>query len=170
MSGQYCLDANVLITAWYKSYPRHIFPSLWEQIAKCRSDIILIKPIFNEIEPILLTDKNLPTDKKREKYALRVWMEENRFESTDINDEIIVVSLALEKEYEISSESKGAGQNDMMLIAYAKIMRKIVVTFEGEQIQKPGKKSNYKIPLICREQVVNCINFIKLIERLLIKV
>ncbi len=34
MSGQYCLDANIFVTAWYKSYPRHIFSSLWEQISR----------------------------------------------------------------------------------------------------------------------------------------
>jgi hypothetical protein len=113
MSGQYCVDANIFLAAWYKSYPRHIFSSLWKQLSECRSDIILIKPIFDEIEPISPSDKKLPIEKKREKYPLRVWMEENRFNATDINDETNAVSLSLEKEYEISSESKGAGQNDM---------------------------------------------------------
>ena len=45
MSGQYCVDANIFLAAWYKSYPRHIFSSLWQQISECRNDIILIKPI-----------------------------------------------------------------------------------------------------------------------------
>ena len=58
----------------------------------------------------------------------------------------------------------------MTLIAYAKIMDKTVVTFEGEQPQKPGKKSNYKIPLICREQNVECIDFIKMLQCLDIRV
>ena len=49
MSGQYCVDANIFLAAWYKSYPRHIFSSLWQQISECRNDIILIKSIFDEI-------------------------------------------------------------------------------------------------------------------------
>lgn len=170
MSGQYCIDANIFLAAWYKSYPRHIFSSLWQQISECRNDIILIKPVFDEIEPVSSSDRKLSMEKKRKKYPLRMWMEENRFDATDINDEINAVSLELEKEYEVSGESKGAGQNDMTLIAYAQIMDKTVVTFEGEQPQKPGKKSNYKIPLICREQNVECIDFIKMLQCLDIRV
>ncbi len=173
MSGQYCVDANVFITAWYDryiGYPPRIFPSLWKQLSECRSDIVLIKPIFDEIEPISPPDKKLSIEKKREKYPLRVWMEENQFDVTDINDETKAVSLDLEKEYEINSESKGAGQNDITLIAYAKIMDKTVVTFEAKQPQKPGKKSNYKIPLICQEQDVACINFIDMLDSLNIRV
>lgn len=49
-------------------------------------------------------------------------------------------------------------------------MNKTVVTFEREQTQKPAKKSNYKIPLICRDQEVCCINFVKMLQNLKIKV
>ena len=170
MNGQYCVDANIFITAWYKSYPIDIFSSLWEQISKCRNDIILIKPIFNEIEPISPSDKKLSKEKKIAKYPLRIWMEENRFDATEINDDTSSESLALEKKYEIHSESTGAGQNDITLIAYAKIMGKTIVTFESEQPQKPVKKNKYKIPLICQEQNVECIDFIKMLQKLGIRV
>lgn len=170
MSGQYCTDANIFLTAWYKSYPRHIFFSLWKQLSEYRNEIILIKPIFDEIEPFSPSDRKLPFDKKKKKYPLRVWLEKNRFDTTDIDDETNAVSLDLEREYKISNESKGAGQNDITLIAYAKIMGKTIVTFEAEQPQPPGKKSNYKIPLICREQDVVCIDFIKMLHHLNIRV
>jgi hypothetical protein len=26
---QYCLDANVLITAWHHAYPQDLFPEIW---------------------------------------------------------------------------------------------------------------------------------------------
>lgn len=57
-------------------------------------------------------------------------------------------------------------RNDITLIAYAMVTGKTVVTFEGEQPQKPGKKCNYKIPLICHEQSVECINFVAMLDRL----
>lgn len=170
MSGQYCLDANTLITAWNSGYTMRVFPSLWKQLAQCRNDLVLIKPVFDEIDPISSADKNLPKAKKREKYSLRVWMIENYFDAEPITDEINAVSLELEKEYETNNNPKGANQNDITLIAYAKVKEKTVVTFEEEQPQKPGKKKNYKIPLICNEQGVECIKFVTMLDRLDIRI
>lgn len=170
MSGQYCLDANIFISAWNSRYPLMVFPSLWEQLAQCRNDLVLIKPVFDEIDPVSSADTKMPLSKKREKYPLRVWMMENHFEATAITDEINAVSLELEKAYETNNDPKGANQNDITLIAYAKVEIKTVVTFEENQPQKPGKKNNYKIPLICDEQGVECIKFVTLLERLDIRI
>ncbi len=170
MSGQYCLDANIFITAWNSGYPIRVFFSLWEQLAQCRNDFVLIKPVFDEIDPISSADKKLPMAKKREKYSLRVWMIDNHFDAEPITDEINAVSLELEKEYETNNDPKGANQNDIILIAYAKVKEKIVVTFEEEQPQKPGKKKNCRIPLICDEQGVDCINFVAMLDRLGIRI
>ena len=166
MSGKYCVDANILITAWQISYPPRIFLPIWNQIAQHRDDIVLIKPVFDEIEPISSSDRKLGVDKKREIYPLRVWLEESRFVVSDISDEVNAVSLDLEREYETDNESKGAGQVDITLIAYAKEMNKTVVTLEAEQPHKPGKKSNYKIPLICQELGVDCNTFIEMLDQL----
>ncbi len=170
MSGQYCVDANIFITAWYIHYPPRIFSPLWKQIAECRDDIVLIKPVFDEIEPISSSDFKLYRDKKREKYPLRIWLEEGNFSVPNISVEVNAVSLALEREYETSNESKGAGQIDITLISFAKIMRKTVVTFEVLQPQKPGKKYNFKIPLICQEQGVDCNNFITMLDQLDVRI
>ncbi len=77
--------------------------------------------------------------------------------------------MLLEKEYKITTASRGAGQNNITLIAYAKITNNTVVTLEGKQSEKPKKKSNYKIPLICKEQDVKCIKFIDMLEKLKIR-
>jgi hypothetical protein len=168
--SQYCVDANIFITAWRVGYPIEVFLSLWGQLAESKDEIILIKPIFVEIDPISPADNKLTVDKKREKYPLRMWLQENDFVETPVNDDISPVSLELEKEYEINDVSKGAGQKDITLIAYAKIMNKTVVTLEAIQTQKPGKKCNYKIPLICDEQNVRCIDFVSMLKELNIRV
>jgi len=170
MSGQYCLDANIFIAAWNSGYPIRVFFSLWEQLAQCRNDLVLIKPVFDEIDPISSADKALSKAKKREKYSLRVWMIDNHFDAEPITDEINAVSLELEKEYETNNNPKGANQKDITLIAYAKLKEKTVVTFEEKQPQKPGKKKNYKIPLICNEQSVECIKFVTMLDRLDIRI
>ena len=170
MSGDYCVDANIFITSWYKDYPPRILSPLWELIAKHKDDIIIIKPVFNQIEPISSADRKLSIPLKREKYPLRIWLEDNGFTAETVSDEINSISLLLEKEYETSNASKGADQIDILLIAYAKYNGKTVVTFEAEQPQLPGKRYNYKIPLICREQGVNCINFIEMLDLLKINI
>lgn len=170
MSGKYCLDANILIDAWHKSYPPRIFHPLWKQIALNKHKIELIKPIFNEIEPIQSSDRRLSIKDKKVKYPLRVWLEENRFSVTEINHKVNTLSLELEKKYETDNTSRGAGQIDITLIAYAKEMNKTIVTFEGEQKQVPKKKYNYKIPLICDELGVVWKTFIEMLDLLDIRI
>ena len=149
MSGLYCLDANVFITCWNDTYPIDIFPSLWKQIAQHQSDIILIKPIYDQI--IVKKD------------PLTKWLKKNHFFSIPIDDETEKLSLKWEGKYQVRDESKGVDQKDIKLIAYTKRENKIVVTLEGEQSQKPSKKYNYKIPLVCSKEKVPCLNFVEMI-------
>ena len=68
----YCIDANVFITAWYVTYPKKTFPTLYRELeSKLSSQIILIKPIFDEIEPIPGGDKKLDILNKNEKTIYR---------------------------------------------------------------------------------------------------
>ena len=156
MSAEYCIDASVIIAAWQEDYPKDVFPSLWPQLAEHRTDMVLIKPIYEQIDPA--------------KSLLRMWMVDNGFKSIPIDGEVEELSLLLEKEYQVREKSKGADGKDIKLIAYAKINNKIVVTDEEEQPQKPVKKYNYKIPLICDEKEMECINFIEMIRRLGIRI
>ena len=133
-------------------------PSLWEKIARYQNDIILIKPIYDQI---VSNDSQ-----NRGKDPLSIWLGENRFIKTPIDNETKKLSLQLEAKYQITDQSKGVDQQDLTLIAYAKIENKTVVTLEGKQDQKPREKRNYKIPLVCREQGIPCVNFIGMIEDL----
>lgn len=66
MNDCFCVDANIFITAWNSDYPKRTFPSLWDELAKHKSQIILIKPIYDEIDPISSSDKHKsPSEKKR---------------------------------------------------------------------------------------------------------
>ncbi|MEA1994983.1 MAG: DUF4411 family protein [Campylobacterota bacterium] len=166
----YCVDANIFIAAWHDNYPINIFPSLWKEFANKKNEIILIKPIFDEIEPISFSDNRLDIAKKRTRYPVRMWLIENGFTETSIDDDINKTSLELEKEYEINDISKGTGSKDILLISYAKEKNKTVVTLEGNQLQKPKEKYKYKIPLVCQEQDVGCINFVQMIDGLGIRI
>ena len=156
MSGKYCADANIFIECWNRIYPPCIFPSLWEQISQRRNYIILIKPIYDQI-----FQGESPGESQD---PLRVWLRKNNFSATPIDGETEKLSLELEKKYQITDQSKGVDQNDLTLIAYAKKENKIVVTLEGRQDQKPRKKRNWKIPLVCQEEKISCVDFVEMVR------
>lgn len=161
MNANYCIDASAFIAAWNVSHPIDVFPSLWSQLANHRTDMILIKPIFDQIDP-----KKDKADK-----SLREWMIDSQFVPIPINKFVEGRSLELEKEYQIRKDSKrGVDENDLKLIAYAMLYEKAVVTAEGKQHNKLEKKCNSKIPLVCKEQGVKCINFVGMLKSLCIKI
>ena len=170
MKAHYCLDANTLIVAWNVHYPETVFPSLWRKFAPHQSSIILIKPIFDQIDPVSPQDRNKTEKEKEDKYPLRMWMINNQFAETPIDESIERKSLELEKKYQIRKNSRGVDEKDLKLIAYAKLNDKTVVTEEAKQKQEPKKKHNFKIPLVCDEQDVKCINFVEMLMRLDIRV
>ena len=175
----YCVDANVFITAWYERYPKRTFPTLYRELkSKLPSQIILIKPIFDEIEPIenhklAILDKiasNEDEEKEQKKllenHPVRIWLKkEMRIKETPIDGKVEMLALELEGKYETDEVSKGASPQDIKLIAFASLGNHSVVTFESEQKEPPSKKSNYKIPLICKEEKVECISFVEMLNR-----
>lgn len=167
----FCMDANTFIEAWHRTYKHKVFPALYRQMKKKLPDnIIIIKSIYDEIEPVsgAISDQKL-----RDEHPVRFWLQKTlSIPETPLNEKVRSKSLALMNKYETApgETSKGASKQDIDLISYASIHDKTVVTQEAEQKQKPGKKSNYKIPLICKIEKVRCINFITLLEKLKIKV
>lgn len=166
----YCVDSSVFITAWYKQYPPRIFKPLWDLIAQHNEKLVLLKPIFDEIEPMTSDDRKRPLKLKQERFALRLWLETNRFPVMEVSHDMNCESLRLEKEYQIRNFGKGANQNDVMLIACAKLLDMTVVTFEEVQTTLPAEKRRYKIPAICNEQNVRCIDFVTMLDELNIEI
>ena len=155
----FCLDANVFMTAWDDTHPIGIFQPLWREMANKRDRMILLKPIYDEIDPT------------RKKSELRMWLKDNNFVPIHIDEKKVLQQfLILGRKYEIREHPKGVGTNDLVLIAYAKTHGKTVVTLEAVQEKLPQKKWKYKIPAVCKQEQVPCINFIEMLRRLKIKV
>jgi hypothetical protein len=167
MKNGYCMDADSIIRSWNIIYPINIFYSLWERLAELKEEMIIVDPIFKEIDPISSADTNgMTADEKRQKYPLRMWLIDNNFKTTIIGNETYLQSLQLGNKYQTNDSNNGAGFNDIKLISYAKILNKTVVTYEAVQNENPKKISKYKIPLICKEENVRCITFVKMLEEL----
>ena len=165
----FCLDANTLITAWNVVYRPNVFPTLYLQMEKkLPGNIILIKSIYDEIEPVSVVKSD---EKLQEEHPVRFWLQKTvKIPETPIDSGTRSKSLELMNEYEINDGPKGADNTDIQLISFALLKGHTVVTLEGRQEQKPGKKSSYKIPLICEAENVECIDFITLLEKLNIRI
>ncbi len=162
----YCMDANSFITGWKTHYLPSVFPTLWDKIAMERDKLIIIKPIYDEIEPLNSNEaqESLP---ELAKTHVKAWLMHNNFQPVPINDSVELESIRLEAKYQISPNSRGANKNDITLIAYAKMHNIPVVTFEGKQSNSiTREKYNYKIPLICQEENVECIVLPECLKRL----
>ena len=161
---RYCIDANVFITVWHVTYPPNIFPTLYREMEnKLPVNIILIKPVFDEIEPV---SGQKDAQKSRQEHPVRLWLEKDmRIDETAIDDQVKQKALELMEKYETDERSKGADETDVTLIAFALLGNHTVVTLEEKQSQPPAKKSNYKISLICQKENVPCINFVELLGR-----
>jgi len=160
----YCIDANVFITVWHVTYPRKIFPTLYRAMGnKLPGNIILIKPIFDQIEPV---SGRKDAQKLQQEHPVRLWLKEDMgINETPIDDKVRQKALELMAQYETDEYSKGADEKDVILIAFALLGNHAVVTLEEKQKQLPAKKSNYKIPLICQIENVECISFVELLGR-----
>lgn len=148
----FCMDASAFIGLW-KDYPVSTYPHLWRMLAEKRMQIIIPKPVYDEIR-----DK-----------PLQKWFKENKFDKMayKLSEEAEEQSIHLEIKYDAdSSIKKGAGKNDIQLIAYAKVERCCVVTLEKDQKPPPNEMRNWKIPAVCREEDVMCINFKQMLKEL----
>lgn len=72
---------------------------------------------------------------------------------------------------DIKDNPKGIDDNDLELIAVASLTNREVVTEERLQpnpdnpkIGTPPKPINYKIPLVCRLNNIECKNFLKILK------
>ena len=148
---KYCIDASSFICLWNDTYPRETFPTLYTELGQISSRIVLIQPIFLEI---------------KEEEELDEWLEDIHLASTNLEDKHERESLDLSKKYEIDlgSSGSGASQTDIKLISFAKVEKITLVTEEKHQTTTPDKVSNYKIPLICKQEQVRCVNFLKFLN------
>ncbi|MDA3821982.1 MAG: DUF4411 family protein [Bacteroidales bacterium] len=164
---QFYVDTNSFITAWHILYPPSVLSSLWDQLAEKKPQLAIIKPIFDEIEKPI-SSEHFTTHPER--YQVRGWLIENEFVVQEVSDEVEALSLDLEMKYEVTDVSAGANQNDITLIASSKVNGGIVVTYEKDQTQRPKNKDKYRIPIICKDEGVECLTFIQMLQRLNIQI
>lgn len=150
-------DASSIIYAW-DNYPIRQFPGLWgwmaEQIASKK--LVMSGVAFDEV------DNKIPECAK--------WLGDSNIELFAITNAIVQESLKIKHLLGIVGDryhSKGVGENDIFIIATARVNSLGLVTNEGRQQKLPDIPGKSKIPVVCAmvEVGVPCLNFIEFIKR-----
>ena len=162
MSNQtqkYCLDSNVLIQAWQKYYSPDICPAYWDLLNQLGlgNRIFIPKEVFVEITR---TEDNLSA-----------WLKTSKIPVYKLNES---VTQCLSEIYTTNPSHKFLVDNikqrslaDPWVIAFAMSENACVVTKEEKVTASNSNK--IKIPNVCENMNVRCINDFKFIQEVNIR-
>lgn len=149
-------DASSMIYAW-DNYPIQQFPGLWEWMA-------------SQIQRGMLAMSSIAIEEVEKKTPeCGEWLIAVELRHFEINNAVLAESLRIKELLSIVADKygKGVGENDLLIIATARIAYAEMVSDEKRQNILPAALYNYKIPAVCGllEVAVPCINFVEYIKR-----
>lgn len=149
-------DASSLIYAW-DNYPQTQFPAVWEWLAGqfVNGEFEITKVAYEEVKGKAedctewLSGKGVTPIEEVNNAAI---MEAQRIKT---------ILGIIDDQYKT-----GVGENDILIIALAKIRGRTLVSEERRQPILPPVMPNYKIPAVCAHHhvQVECVNFIEIIR------
>lgn len=149
-------DASSMIYAW-DNYPVGQFPGLWEWIASQIEAKQLIMPsvAFEEVQG------KTPDCSE--------WLKDNGLDQLAISNAIMQEAMRIKGLLGIVGDSyhpNGVGENDLLIIAVARLGGVELVSDEARQPIPPKMSSKNKIPAVCLMPTisVSCVNFIEYIK------
>ncbi len=156
---KYCLDTNVLIQAWQKYYSPTICPSYWDVLNMLGSEnrIFIPKEVFEEIT--------------RTEDELAEWLKVSKIPVYNLNESVtkcLSNIFATNPAHRLLVDNvKQRSLADPWVIAYAMSEGACVVTKE-EKITA-ANSDRIKIPNVCENMNVRCINDFQFIEEINIR-
>jgi hypothetical protein len=151
----FCLDSNVLIQAWQQYYTPKICPSYWEVMNRLgQADCIFIgQSVFDEIAT---TQDDLYEWLKKSDIKVHK-------QDSEVGNQLKKIFAADPSHKFLVDNKKGRSLADPWVIAHAIVADACVVTKELNALQG---KNKIKIPNVCRNMGVRCINDFDLIHEL----
>lgn len=144
-------DASSTLFAW-DNYPIDQFPKLWDWIADLlnRGEIVFSVVAFAEI------------GHKSPECCL--WLDQNGAQKLPVTNAIVAAALVIQAAIGVENGDYGTGvdENDIFVIATAKVHNRTVISDEAVQAVPPLNLKKSKIPLVCSMPVakVPCKNFV----------
>jgi hypothetical protein len=157
MSNQtqkYCLDTNVLIQAWQKYYSPGICPSYWDLLNQLglENRVFIPKEVFVEIT--------------RTEDELSTWLKTSKIPVYNLNESVTkclsLIFAANPSHKFLVDNIKQRSLADPWVIAYAMSENACVVTKEEKVTASNSDK--IKIPNVCENMKVRCINDFRFIR------
>lgn len=149
-------DASSMIHAW-DNYPVRQFPPLWGWMA-------------SQVEAKELLMSSVAFDEVNHKAPdCGEWLRNNNLERLAISNAILQEAKRIKGLLGIVDDNyhpKGVGENDILIIATARLHRAELVSDEEPQPTLPPVSKRKKIPAVCVMPTisVSCVNFIKYIK------
>lgn len=159
MRQKYCLDANVLIEAWHKYYSPKLCPQYWELLNQLGKDdkIFIPQAVYDEI--------------KKTEDDLLSWLKESNIPKRKLDEPVTEswrkILAANPIHQHLVDNIKGRSLADPWVIAHAFCENAIVVTKE-EKITA-ANSDRIKIPNVCENMEIRCINDFQFIHELNIR-
>ena len=150
-------DASSIIHAW-DNYPEKQFPGLWRWIGDNieSGEFVMAQVAFDEV--------------KKKAPDCGTFLKGADLKQVEMSDPIVHEAIRIKSRLGIVNEEyhpNGVGENDILIIAAAKIRNLELVSEEGRQAKQPRENCRLKIPGVCAlpDVGVKCIKFIELIRR-----
>ncbi|MEQ6349860.1 DUF4411 family protein [Ralstonia pseudosolanacearum] len=148
-------DASSIIYAW-DNYPIDQFPKLWGWLGECAKNTELAIPrvAFDEVGHVAEECWD--------------WLRDSGVHKIEATNAILQEALSIKKLLGINNDLYGSGvdENDLIIIATAKSIKRELVSDEARQKDLPKLWKNCKIPAVCGMGGVGlkCINFLDLLK------
>lgn len=149
-------DASSMIYAW-DNYPPDQFPPLWNWIAEEIEgrEFTIPEVAFEEVE--------------RRAPDCADWLKDQGIFRVPVSNAIIQEALRIKNLLQIVGDQyhpKGVGENDLIIVATARIVGSTLISNEAFQSNFPTVRSKAKIPAVCgmNEVLVECLDFLTLIK------
>ena len=151
------IDASSIVYGW-DNYPIGQFPGLWNWIADqiTSRELSMSRVAYDEVSVV--------------SPECTEWLRNCEIVRREITNEIINAALAIKSELGIQNDNfhvDGVGENDILIIASAKVSGVELISDENKQETLPHNLRKYKMPAVCKMQsvAVSCINFVEYIKQ-----
>lgn len=153
----FVFDASSLIHAW-DNYPSDQFPGLWKWMA-------------GQFEEQAFSISRVACDEVKKKIPeAGAWLRDLDIIPLPLTPSALLEAQQIKSALGIVEEryhSKGVGENDLYIVAIAKLNGATLVTDEAMQTRDPDNTAKRKIPRVCMMEEVDVptCSFIKLIKQ-----
>lgn len=145
----YCIDTSALIAAWSERYPIRRVPGFWVKL-----DSLIVAGR-------LIGPEEVRREVQKKTDGLFAWVNKRKDIFIDLEEPIQLRAKELLKQFPwLLKNVPGKSPADPFVIALARERNLTVITEEG-----PGNAKKPKIPTVCDQLKIPCINLLGLLDK-----